>query len=170
MAKKSYRTETREDAYKTWRECGQNFAETKRALDKKGYFISVPTLTDWAAKYEWKERSARAEAEAQEMKAALTNRESKAILDLEKIKTRYEKYFETLGEAKIDNQAMFAYTGIIKSIEDVKAKTMVYKASLFIDFMKDLIEWLSKNDPSLVASFEQNFDDFVAFAKERYAA
>jgi hypothetical protein len=116
VAKKSYREETREDVYKTWRTCGQNFAETKRELDKKGYFISVPTLTDWAAKYDWKDRAARAEAEEQGMKEALTNRETKAIIDLEKIKGRYEKYFETLGDGKIDNQAMFAYTGIIKSI------------------------------------------------------
>ena len=36
--------------------------------------------------------------------------------------------------------------------------------------MKDLIEWLGKNDPDSVDAIERNFDDFVAFAKERYGA
>jgi hypothetical protein len=170
MARRSYQAEAREDAYKTWRTCGQNFAETKRALDRKGYFITVPTLIDWAEKYEWKERAARAEAEEGEMKKALADHDTSVLVDLMGVKTRYDKYFKALGEGRIDNQAMFAYTGIIKSIADVKVKTGSYKAALFIDFMRDLIEWLSKNDPGLVTAFEQNFDDFVTFAREHYAA
>ncbi|MFB3926899.1 MAG: hypothetical protein ACE14T_12685 [Syntrophales bacterium] len=170
MAKRSYQEETREEAYVVWRRSGQNFAETKRALDKKGYFISVPTLIDWAAKYDWKDRAARAEAEEQGMKDALANRETKAIIDLEKIKTRYEKYFDALGEGKIDNQAMFAYTGIIKSIEDVKAKAGTYKSAIFLEFMQDIIEYLGKNDPSALFAIERNFDDYVKYAREKYAA
>lgn len=170
MAKKSYQEETREEAYRTWRKAGQNFAGTKRELDKKGYFITIPTLTDWAAKYGWKDRAARAEAEEQGMKDALTNRETKAILDLEKIKTRYEKYFESLGEGKIDNQAMFAYTGIVKSIEDVKVRAGTYKSAVFLIFMEDLIQYLGKNDPSALFAIERNFDDYTKYAKEKYAA
>jgi inhibitor of KinA sporulation pathway (predicted exonuclease) len=65
---------------------------------------------------------------------------------------------------------MFAYTGVVKSITEIKAKTGAFKAALFIDFMKDLIDWLSKNDPEAVAVIEGVFDDFVQYAREKYAA
>lgn len=170
MANKSYQTETREDAYKTWRECGQNVEQTIRTLKKKGYLITKPTLYDWIEKYGWKERAARAEAEEQKAKDAVISHDTKVIADLEKVKGRYDRYFETLGENAIDNQAMFAYTGIIKSIEEIKTKTGAYKATLFLDFMRDLIEYLSKNDQGALTSIEENFDDFIAFAKGKYGA
>ena len=170
MANRSYQIETREDAYRAWRECGQNIEQTLAALKKKGYSISKPTLYDWIEKYGWKERAARAEAEEKKATDLSTNAESRALASLEKVQLRYETYFETLGEGKVDNQAMYAYTGIVKSITEIKAKTGAVKAALFLDFMKDLIEWLGKNDPDAVDIIERNFDEFVAFAKERYGA
>ena len=170
MARRSYEAETREDAYRTWRECGQNIEQTAAALGKKGYFISRPTLYDWIEKYGWKERAARAEVEERKAGDKMMNAESRALAGLERVQARYEKYFETLGEGKVDNQAMFAYTGIIKSIAEIRTKTGAYKATLFLDFMKDLIEWLSKNDPAALEVIEHNFDDFIRFAQEKYAA
>jgi hypothetical protein len=170
MANKSYEDKTRETAYQTWRACGQNYQLTQRELKKKGFIISTPTLYDWAEKYTWKERAARAEAEEQKATDAVISAEGKAIGSLEKVQARYETYFETLGDGKIDNQAMFAYTGVVKSITEIKAKTGAFKAALFIDFMKDLIDWLSKNDPEAVAVIEGVFDDFVQYAREKYAA
>jgi len=170
MANRSYQSETREDAYRTWRGCGQNIEQTLSALKRKGYSISKPTLYDWIEKYGWKERAARAEAEERKATDLSTNAESRALASLEKVQLRYETYFETLGEGKVDNQAMYAYTGIVKSITEIKAKTGSFKAALFLDFMKDLIEWLGKNDPSALEAIERNFDDFVRYAQERYAA
>jgi hypothetical protein len=100
----------------------------------------------------------------------MENHDAKAITSLDTVRQRYEKYFASLGDAVVDNQAMFAYTGIIKSISEIKAKTGAYKSSLFLGFMRDLIDWLSKNDPDSVAVIEKNFDDFIQFAKEKYAA
>lgn len=170
MANKSYQAEAREAAYAAWRTCGQNITLTIKALKKKGFIISAPTLYDWAEKYTWKDRAARAEAEEQKAGDAVINAEGRALGSLEKVQSRYEKYFESLGDAGIDNQAMFAYTGIIKSITEIKIKTGAFRASLFVDFMRDLIDWMSKNDPGSVDAIERNFDDFVAYAKERYAA
>jgi hypothetical protein len=170
MANRSYQAETREDAYKTWRDCGQNIEQTVAALAKKGYFITKPTIYDWMEKYGWKERAARAEVEEKKAIDITMNAEARAITSLEKVQERYEKYFETLGEGKIDSQAVYAYTGIVKSIAEIKEKTGAVKATLFLDFMRDLIEWLGKNDPDSVDVIERNFDEFVAFAKERYAA
>ena len=170
MANRSYQAETREDAYKTWRECGQNVEQTLAVLSKKGYFISKPTVYDWMEKYGWKERAARAEVEEKKAIDTTTNAEARAIASLRKVQERFERYFETLGEGKIDSQAVYAYTGIIKSIAEIKEKTGAVKAALFLDFMKDLIEWLSKNDPDSVDVIERNFDDFVSYARERYGA
>lgn len=170
MANRSYQTETREAAFRKWRSCGQNIQLTQKELKKTGYIISQPTLYDWSEKYNWKERAARAEAEEQKSNDAITSAEGKAIASLTKIQKRYEDYFEGLEPgARIDAQDVHAYKGVVTAIADIQAKTGAFKASLFLDFMRDLIDWLSKNDPDTVSAIEKNFDDFVVFAKEKYA-
>lgn len=42
------------------------------------------------------------------------------------------------------------------------------KGEFFISCMKELISFLSKNDPDIVPLMERNFDDFIAHAKEKY--
>lgn len=170
MANRSYQVETREDAYETWRACGQNVEQALAALRSKGYSISKPTLYDWMEKYGWKDRATRAEVYEKKTGDQAMSAEARALASLEKVQERYEQYFDTLGVGKVDNQAMFAYTGIVKSITDIKAKTGAVKAALFLDFMKDLIEWLGKNDPDAIDAIERNFDDFVRYAQETYAA
>lgn len=168
MARKSYLTETVETAYRTWRECGQNVEMTLRQMEKKGWKLSRPTIYEWADKYAWKDRAARAEAEEHKAADAVKNAEDNAVRSLEKVRERYERYFDAMSEGTVDNQAMYAYTGVVKSIAEIKMKTGAFKASLFLDFMKDLIDWLSKNDPALLAAFEAHFDDFVRYAREKY--
>lgn len=51
-----------------------------------------------------------------------------------------------------------------------KLDFMKKSSAFFIDFMKDLINYLTKNDPEAVQYIERNFDEFIAFAKEKYAA
>lgn len=170
MANKSYQAETREITYQTWRNCGQNFQLTQKELKKKGFIISAPTLYDWAEKYNWKARAARAEAEEQKAKDINISFEEKLLADMTKQKERYDRYLENLGDAKTDVNALNGYINLCKTISDVRSKTGAFKASLFLDFMKDLIEWLSKNDPETVLAIENNFDDFVSFAKEKYGA
>lgn len=170
MANKSYITETREAAYRAWRACGQNVTLTIKELKKKGFTISAPTLYDWVDKYAWKERAARAEVEEQQAKDILISFEDKMIADITKQKERYERYLEELGDTKTDVNALNGYINLCKTIADIRAKTGAFKASLFLDFMRDLIDWLSKNDPETVSAIEKIFDDFVAFAKGKYGA
>jgi len=170
MSGKSYMAENRELAYSTWCECGQNIELTIRTLkDKHGLPVSKPTIYDWIEKFNWKERSARAESEKQRIRdAACISTEDRFIADLERHKRMYERFFDSLGEGSIDNQAMYAYNNLVKTIVDIKAKTAAYKADLFVTFLRDQIEWLAKNDPEAVAAIENNFDDFVAYAREKY--
>ena len=170
MAGKSYITETRESAYRIWREEGQNIERTIRAMKRDhGIPVTKPTIYAWIEKFNWVDRATRAETEEQRVKDVIVSDEGKILSDLERQKEKYERFFESLGETCIDNQAMYAYTNLVKTIADIKGKTSALKATLFLDFLRDLIEWLSKNDPDSVAIIEKNFDDFIGFAKEKYA-
>jgi hypothetical protein len=170
VARKSYIAENRELAYRIWRECGQNIELALRKLRQhpQGFPLSKPTLYDWMETYNWKDRAAKAETEEQRATDAVVSAEGKAIAALESVQQNYEAYFKTLGASKVDNQAMFAYTGVVKAVMELKAKTSAYKASFFLEFMKDLVEWLAKNDPDGLAVSERNFDDLAAWARARH--
>jgi hypothetical protein len=123
MAAKSYIAENRELAYRTWRECGQNIELTIRTLkERDGLPVTKPTLYDWIKKYTWKERAARAETEEQKAGDIQISFEEKMLADLVKQKEKYEKYFETLKEGTTDNQAMYAYTALVRLIADIQRK------------------------------------------------
>jgi len=169
MAGKSYLAENRELAYRTWRECGQNIELALRTLkEKHGLSITKPTIYGWIDKFNWKDRAARAETEERKANDVVVSDEARMVLDLEKQKGKYERYFDSLGEAATDTQAMYAYTNLVKTIIDVKTRIGAYRASLFLEFLRDMIDWLSKHDPEAVPILERNFDDFIAFAREKY--
>ncbi len=169
MAKKSYLPETHEAAYQACKKAGFNMELAVRELKKTGYIISKPTLYEWMNKYNWKDRAARAEAEQQRTADVIAGAEDRAISGLEKLQQNYERYFDELSPGdKLDAQDVHAYKGVITAIMEIKAKTGAFKATLFVDFMRDLIDWLSRNDPDTVAAIEKNFDEFVKWAKEKY--
>ena len=170
MANRSYMAENRELAYRIWRECGQNAELTLRKLKahEQGFPLSKPTLYEWMEAYTWKDRAARAEAEERRIADAVQNAEARAIASLEKVQEQCEAYLRSLGPAKVDSQVLFAYVNVVKSVAGMKAKAGEQKAALFLDFMKDLIGWLSKNNPAGMAVIEGSFDDFVTWAREKY--
>ena len=171
MANKSYMSETKEAAYLTWRKCGQNVELTLRELAKQGWTLTKPTIYEWMEKFGWKDRAALAEAAERKAADAVLSAEARAIVSLEKIRSRYEEYFDTLKPGdRVDTNEVHAYKGVIMAINDIKAKTGAQKASFFLDFMRELIDWLGRNDPESVDAIEKNFDEFVAYAKEKYAA
>ncbi len=47
-------------------------------------------------------------------------------------------------------------------------KSAEYRAALFLDFLKDLIEYGSRNDAGIVAVIEDNFDDIVTWGRVKY--
>lgn len=168
MKGKSLIAENLELAYRTWRACGQSPTETTRALQIKGFSVSRQTIDEWTQKYNWKERATRAEAEEQRAKDPNLSGEEKMISSLVKQQQRYEEYFETLKVNEIDPQVTYAYTNLITTVQNIRQKTAAYKAELFVDFMRELIGWLAKHDPNSAPAIEKNFEDFIAFAKEKY--
>lgn len=121
MKGKSASLEARETAFQCYRECGGGIEAAVRALKKKGYSISKPTLYDWIEKFNFKERLAAADEKMREAKDAGLTTEAALLADLKRQKDKYEKYFESLGNT-IDNQAQYAYANLIKTIIDLIRK------------------------------------------------
>jgi hypothetical protein len=164
---KSFITENRELAFKKYCECGGNVEMTIRALEKEDLKLSKKTFYEWMKKFNFEERRTKVDVERQIVTDSQISFEERMLSDLLKQKEKYEKYFE--GITGIDNQAQFAYAGIIGKLFDIKMKLNAFKAALFIDFMKDLVSYFSKHDPDAVPVIEKNFDDFMAFARMKYA-
>ena len=55
-------------------------------------------------------------------KGAAVDHSARLIEDLEAQKARYERFFQSLGEEVIDNQATYAYTSLVKAIADVRKR------------------------------------------------
>lgn len=169
MKGKSSKAEFREMAFKKYVECGGNVEMTIRELNKEGFPLSKPTLYEWIEKFNFEDRRTKVDIERQNSTDSQLSFEEGMIKALISRKDAYEEYFKTRS-GNLDHQAQYAYAGIIKSILDIKERLASFKATLFLDFMKDLINYMSKNDPEALPLIERNFDDFVAFAKEKYGS
>jgi hypothetical protein len=111
----------RELAYKTWREHGHNISATVKALAKEhGYSISRQSLGKWRKAFEWDDRAAREENEAREREEATSD--SSILNSLISQKQKYEEYFKTLSSVAVDNQAVYGYNSVLKTILDIKNK------------------------------------------------
>ena len=113
--------ETREFAYTVWRECGQNLSECHREMNgEHGYVISRQSLHEWKTKYDWEGRAARTDAEKSMMIDAASD--DAILAPLLKQKTKYEDYFDSLPIGKVDNQAVYGYNAILKTMIEIKQK------------------------------------------------
>lgn len=166
MKGKSLIAENRELAFSKYCECGGNVEMTLRELARAGLKLGKPTFYDWIKKFNFEDRRSKIDIEKQKACDSQISFEEKMMGALIDQKEKYENYFKTLTIP--DHQAQYAYAGIIKTIFDIRKTTASFKTSLFIDFMKDLINFFSKNDPEAVPFIERNFDEFMTFAKGKY--
>jgi len=168
MKGKSADLEYREKAFAAYRENGGNVEAAIRAMKAQGYSISKPTFYSFIEHFNFKERLTAADAKAQEAKDAALATEEKMLTALVKQKEKYERYFESIG-SKVDNQAQYAYTSIITAIINIKGKLGAERSSLALQFLRDFVVFLQKEDPAAVPLIEKHLDTFAAFVKERYA-
>lgn len=169
MKGKSADIEFREKAFQSYRDCGGNVEAALRKLKEWGYMSSKPTFYSLIEKFNFKERLAAADTKTWEAKDAALTTEERLLIDLMRQKNKYERYFEGLG-ATIDNQAQYAYTSLITTIVGIKAKLGADRQALALQFLKDFVLYLQREDPQAVPVIEKNLDSFAAFVKERYAA
>jgi len=175
MAGKSYIAETRELAYRTWRECGQNIELTIKTIkDKHSIPVTKPTLYAWMEKFNWKERATRAETEEQRVKDAVVSDEEKILADLKKQRQKYERYFDSLGDAAIDPQATYAYNSLAKTITDIRSRMQgpearVDRPALFMEAMEFIAGYLKEKDPEGLKVLAKNFDGIIEAFKVKHA-
>ena len=162
--------EIKEKAFQLWRKNGQSPTKVVRMLQEQGHAVTRQTIDAWMndPECDWKGRAARADAVEQQAKDPELTGEERMIAALTRQAQRYEEYFDTLTVKSMDSQAVYAYTNLITTIQSIRQKTAAYRAEVFLDFLKELIDWLAKNDPDSVVAIEKNFDDFALYAKERY--
>jgi len=165
---KSVDDEIKETAFQLWRKNGRSPDKTVRALNEKGHMVTRQTIDAWKNDRDWEGRADRADAIEQTARDPKLSGEEKMIAALASQITRYEMYFESMKPSETDTQAVYAYTNLITTIQNIRQKTVAHKAEMFTSFLRDLIGWLNLNDPDSVPGIEKNFDDFIAFAKEKY--
>ena len=138
--------------------------------------VSIAQIQRWAEKYEWRKK--KEERKRETLKAQAESRSpvrEKILLDLKKQKERYDKYFETLGENEINTQATYAHATLCKTISDIqkdldsKAEQKIDRLPMYLEFMRDQVSFFKDRDPDALAALEKNFDEFIQFAKNKYA-
>lgn len=122
MSGKRHTEQEREEAYRTWRACGRNIVRTVRELEKNGLHLDRRTIYTWIDTFSWKNRLADTGAAEQGVKDPSPNDAARLIADLERQKEKYDRFFETLGESTVDNQATYAYTTLVRAIAETRKK------------------------------------------------
>jgi hypothetical protein len=93
-------------------------------------------------------RASHKESEARRTKDMTGDHSVRLIADLEAQKTRYERFFESLGPEVIDNQATYAYTSLVKAIADVR-KRAAEKPDLYAmvpTVMEEFVKFIKAED------------------------
>lgn len=152
----------REMAYNVWSENQQNVAKTARLLkDKFGQAVTRPTLIAWRDAFGWEDRAARAEAQGKQIKDSgdIDN----LLLDLIARKSQYDLFFESLAPGRVDNQATYAYAGLVKKIAEIQtmkaAGSGTYdRAKVFLENIQWLVGWFKANDPDGLLVLARNID------------
>ena len=165
---------SRELAYTTWRRCGQNITETARVLKHDhNYDISRQSLHAWKDKYDWERRAAQAEAE-EKSRTEETSDES-LLTVLLKQKKKYEGYFESLSLGTVDNQAIYAYNNILKTLLNIRERVSgdneidIDRPKIFLEDMEFIASTLQEIDPEGLKVIAESFDKIIERFKEQHA-
>lgn len=157
-------TELKELAYRLWRDNGRNLAKVERLLKAEHRTrVSRQTLTEWRDSLGWEERAALAEAQAKELKDATSIETLLAALISRK--KGYDTYFENQPAGKIDNQATYAYAGLLKRIAEMQAMQNAVigfdRPKCFLENIQWLIGWFKGNDPEGLKVLMRNLDQLT---------
>ena len=162
-------------AYDTWRRCGHNLVDTVRVLKSENNFtVTRQTLASWRDEYDWEARAARAEAEEKSLSESTDISDNALLNSLLKQKANYERYFETLPAGRIDNQAVYAYSNLLKKIVDIRPKedgstVDIDRPKLFLEDMDFIAKTLKEIDPEGLKVLGRSIDVIIARFKDAHA-
>jgi transposase len=142
---------------------GQTLDAIAAALD-----VSRQSLSDW------KTRTRRPGESLDEWDRAREQRQSTG----RRLKNLLERELEFAEEAEAGKLSPQSLDGISKlgalvqrfeqSEREAALKSTAQRSALFLDFVRDLIEYGSRNDAELVRIIENNFDDLIQWGREKY--
>ena len=143
---------------------GQSLEEIATVLD-----VSRQSLSDW------KGRTRKPGEDRDEWDRAREQRQSVG----RRLKNLLERELETAEETPAGKLAPQVLDGISKlgalvqrfeqAEREALLKSTAQRAALFLDFVKDLIEYGTRHDAQLVTVLEENFDDLIQWGREKYS-
>ena len=107
--------------------------------------------------------ASRKKTEAVRTKDVTNDHAARLIADLEAQKARYEKFFQSLGEDVIDNQATYAYTSLVKAIADVR-KRAAEKPDLYAmvpTVMEEFVKFIKAEDMEKDRTVQEKVFDLI---------
>ena len=147
---------------------GQSLTDIAETLD-----VSRNTLTDWKARTKAPASDLDEWDKAREMKRGFEQR-------LETIRNGLLNEIEetTLVSIKNVSPALFDSLAKVDALLDRNRKAARdageaiarQRGEMFLQFIKDLIEYGSKHDQGLTEVLQENFDDLIQWGREKYAA
>ena len=90
-------------------------------------------------------------------------------------KKKYEDYFNTLAIGAVDNQAIYAYNSILKTLLDIREKLAggqavdIDRPKIFLEDLEFVAGVMKEIDPEGLKVLGKNFDTIVKRFKERHA-
>lgn len=134
---------------------GQSLVTIEETLD-----VSRQTLADWRDRGGW----LAAKASKDNYEAQLVQVRDQIMARVAESPLQAATYLDSLSkiEAILDKRARSAREAV-----DAIARQ---KAEMFLQFMKDLIEYGSKHDQGLTVVLQDNFDELIQWGREKYAA
>lgn len=167
MAEKGARAQLEPVARQMYVE-GQSLTAIAEALD-----VSRNTLTDWKARTKAPADALDEWDKAREMKRGFEQRleaiRGSIVTEIEEaaavsIRSVPPALFDSLSkvDALLDRNRKAA-----REATDAIARQ---RGEMFLQFIKDLIEYGSKHDEAITAAIQDNFDDLIQFGREKYAA
>jgi len=163
LARITYNIDTIDLAFHIWRRLGRHFESALKEIEKHGYIISKQTLYNWASEYGWYERAEKVDEAEAKTKGKRQSFRQQALGDLIIQKEKYDKYFDK-SEVP-DHRAVYAYTGILKTIAEIEKSLHETGDVLFsaAPVMEEFIKYLNGNirDKEFREKIMDQIDEFL---------
>jgi len=154
--KKEYSFDVIETAENLYVYRQKTYEEISRIID-----VPVVTIQRWSEKFEWRDKK------LAYIKARVGRRRELYVLKDQLIKD---------AKDNTDPQAVYKLGALQRTIDaeekgdpPEQGTQKIDRPQVFLDFMRDLVSFLKDRDPAALEGLEKNFDEFVGWAKEKYA-
>lgn len=144
---------------------GSSLEEISATLD-----VSRQSLSDW------KGRTRKPGEDSDEWDRAREQRQSTGQR-LKNLLQRELEYAEETDAGRLSPQTLDGISklgALVQRFEQAEReallKSTAQRAALFLDFVRDLIEYGTRHDAQLVTVLEDNFDDLMQWGREKYQA